>query len=455
MNRANIFLLILLLLNAFVAGGCMDDDETTTSLSNECALTAITLGTLNRTLHTQTAAGEDSTFVVTVTGSLYPLYIDHVNSRVYNPDSLPVGTDVSKVVFSQLSALGYLWIDALTTEGDTTFLASDSTDFTKPRRITVQSYDLSAKREYEIKVNVHREEADTFVWRKAAAFVPCVVDLQQAQMLCTAGRLLLFGHVDGMSLRLESSTTAPEDWHFAEMNRTVGSVCRFDSRFVGLSAGEVVTSDDGLSWQAVEGAPVFDLLLAAGTRDLYAVREGKIYHTTDLYTWTEDSADTPAMLPEADVVFTCQPSAADKWLEDLLVVGRRADSSVVWKKNVDLSGAEAFPWNFYPEPDATPYPCPVLQGASLATYDGKALLAGLKGDGSVGLYLSRDNGRTWMPQEIKLPAFGAAPSGVSICVDAEQNIWMACQGTGEVWKGRHNRLGWTQDPTVITRSARR
>ena len=70
MNRANIFLLILLLLNAFVAGGCMDDDETTTSLSNECALTAITLGTLNRTLHTQTAAGEDSTFVVTVTGSL-------------------------------------------------------------------------------------------------------------------------------------------------------------------------------------------------------------------------------------------------------------------------------------------------------------------------------------------------------------------------------------------------
>ena len=55
--------------------------------------------------------------------------------------------------------------------------------------------------------------------------------------------------------------------------------------------------------------------------------------------------------------------------------------------------------------------------------------------------LSRDNGRSWDSSIIKAPE--AVVSGsLSVVMTADNYIILYCGGSGEVWKGRINRLGW-------------
>ena len=153
---------VLLAMLTMGFGACSSDMEYTSNVdTHDCALTKITLGTLKRTL--QVTA--DSTYTITLNGGYYPLTIDQVNNRIYNVDSLPVGTDVAHVTFATLTSSGVTTIKSLTTGQDTLFATTDSTDFTVPRMLTVNAYDGLAKKHYEVKINVHKEEADSFVWK--------------------------------------------------------------------------------------------------------------------------------------------------------------------------------------------------------------------------------------------------------------------------------------------------
>lgn len=84
-----IFLLALaacLSLAACDTSSSTSDSET----SSDCAITGVTLGTLLRTINTVSPnTGADTTYTVNVTGSLYPMYIDQLNNRIYNVDSSP------------------------------------------------------------------------------------------------------------------------------------------------------------------------------------------------------------------------------------------------------------------------------------------------------------------------------------------------------------------------------
>lgn len=164
-NMKNLKLALLPVLLAMLTmgfGACSSDMEYTSNVdTHDCALTKITLGTLKRTL--QVTA--DSTYTITLNGGYYPLTIDQVNNRIYNVDSLPVGTDVAHVTFATLTSSGVTTIKSLTTGQDTLFATTDSTDFTVPRMLTVNAYDGLAKKHYEVKINVHKEEADSFVWK--------------------------------------------------------------------------------------------------------------------------------------------------------------------------------------------------------------------------------------------------------------------------------------------------
>ena len=85
---------------------CNTDNTYDVETSAECIVTGATLGTLPRTMHTLSSTGEDSTYTVNVSGSYYPLYIDQVENRIYNGDSLPVGTDVTRVTFQRFATVG-------------------------------------------------------------------------------------------------------------------------------------------------------------------------------------------------------------------------------------------------------------------------------------------------------------------------------------------------------------
>ena len=62
---------------------------------------------------------------------------------------------------------------------------------------------------------------------------------------------------------------------------------------------------------------------------------------------------------------------------------------------------------------------------------------------------SRDNGITWkqdvhytMPPIDGTTKFNNAATSFSAVVDNAKNIWSVSAGTGEVWRGRLNRVAW-------------
>ena len=53
------------------------------------------------------------------------------------------------------------------------------------------------------------------------------------------------------------------------------------------------------------------------------------------------------------------------------------------------------------------------------------------------IYVSHDNGVSWIPNDaFRLPAnLDKSASRIILKVDADRNLWLFCEGTGETWKG--------------------
>ena len=94
MKKYNIQCLVAIILASLTMTACDPSSDAEYIPSRDCLITSVTMGTLKRTLHTKGSQGQDSTYTVSVNGALYPIYIDQVENRIYNADSLPVGTNV-------------------------------------------------------------------------------------------------------------------------------------------------------------------------------------------------------------------------------------------------------------------------------------------------------------------------------------------------------------------------
>lgn len=427
-----------------LAGCNSDDDVYSQEEAGDCIVTAAKMGGLVCVRHTLSADGADSTYNVTVQGSYYPMSIDNVNGRIYNADSLPVGTDASRVVFSTFNVSGIAAIRSLVTGEDSTFSIKDSTDFTQPRQITVYAENGSGKRIYTVDVRVHKEEADTFRWNKVGAGNESLAALSQPRLLVKDGRMLAFGLVQDSPVLLAADLSAPGMWESTDLSASgleASSVQLMGGSLYALSRSGLVRSDDGREWEHVATAFVPQALVAAGSDRLYALADGKLYASPDGTDWEEESLDEPALFPTTGFVACHTASPVDKLIENMLLVGNIPAGPVVWKNVIDLSGAERFAWTYLPSEEENPYPCPDLQEATLTAYDGGAVMAGRLSDGTCALYMSRDLGRTWNPSSIRMPA-DAAGTGCAVASDSEGYLWLLFQGTGEVWRGRYNRLGW-------------
>ena len=96
--RRNSISFYLLLSVMLVCVSCLGDNETQTTYPEDAAITSFTLGTLKQYVTTKAKNGSDSTYTKSITGSNYKVYIDQINRKIYNPDSLPFGTDVKHVL---------------------------------------------------------------------------------------------------------------------------------------------------------------------------------------------------------------------------------------------------------------------------------------------------------------------------------------------------------------------
>lgn len=445
MKKTNLTLLLVGLLAVLsVTASCNTDDEQGITASGDCIITSATLGVLKRVMHTKDKAGNDSVYEANVTGSYYPLHIDQLGCRIFNTDSLPVGTDLRRTVFTALNSQGNVGIRSLVTNTDTIFSKTDSTDCSVDRLLTVYATDGVSRRTYTLSLCAHREEADSFVWKQM-----CTNDAQLARLapghrtFVTDGRIRVFGNMDGNAVVVSAPVENPTQWTTTALTDgpDAGTVHRFEDRFIALAGGRIVTSDDGETWTGNGSSFSPDGIAGAATNRIYSVKDGKFYASADGVTWTAEEADDAEQVPASGAVGITLASATDNTFENILVVGRNAAGApVVWCKDIDLSGGIAFAWNYLPPVADEAFHCPALTAPSLIAYDRAALLTGNTADGkAAALYQSRDNGRTWSTADFSNPLKGST-AGISMAVDAEQFIWII--GGGQVWRGRLNRLGW-------------
>lgn len=428
------------------------DDE----LSHDCIVTSITLGSLKRVMHTKNSQGQDSTYEVNVTGAYYPLTIDHLGGRIFNADSLPYGTDLSRVTFSAINAKGGMVIRSLVTGDDTTFVASDSTDFTQPRTLVVYAVDGKSKRTYEVKLNVHQEEGDSVVWHNLAAGHATIAAMSETRALNFGGAMKVFGQIDGathlVNVPLQGTDVAPADqWQTTSINVALQprSIQSYADRLYALSAeGALMASADGAAWEKLSTDFTPKALVAAGKSGLVAVGETAYYNSQDGVEWKTMVADTPEMLPQSNFAGACVMSNKNDAQETFVVVGQRGAETVVWRKWMDTMDGDNYPWVYIVPSVNNSYSFPALTDYTLTAYDGITYMVGKKADGKMSpIYISPDNGRSWKSGEMKLPTEGVlsldnSSTGVTIAVDDENFLWMISSGNGKVWRGRYQRLGW-------------
>ena len=460
MKRTYRLLLPALLATMMILGACSDEYTTTTTISRDCIVSNVTLGTLKRHVAGKTTSGADTTLIVNVTGSLYPMYIDHENCRIFNTDSLPVGTDVEHVVFKTFTTSGPVLLKSLYSKEDSTFVTTDSTDFRSPREFTVYAYDGVGTRTYTMMLGVHQEEADTFIWERMDDKAPVQQTATNRLLTNSDGELLLYTTASNgptVSLRDASGTWTE---HALPSDLNPETAVSDESRatfFACATSGSLYTSADGLTWKASEGTSAPDHLLAVSETTLYGITSNHFCTSADGgKTWTEEACDEEEQVPATSIAAAAFTSSSDDLLEQVVAVGHStSNEQTVWLTTRDLSGQNTFNWFCLPTITVYDVNCPTISRPSLFRYDDALWLTGQTADGSIApLYKSADQGRTWTTSEVDMP-FATTDSGFALATSgADGFMWIINSADGSLWRGRYNRLGWNEQPTAFERAPR-
>lgn len=453
--------MFLLLTATVLLASCMKSDDTESTLYKDTAITAFSLGTLERTMHATAKDGSDSTYTVKVTGSDYKFSIDQANHRIFNADSLPANTDVSRVLCSvgTLNNGVVLVQDLEDSDLLIYYSANDSIDFSTPRKFLVYATDGSTHEEYTVQVNVHKEEGDQFRWA-AHAKSEELTSLDKMKALMLNGQLFVYGSKEGKTLGF--TTTDGDTWTaLAELEdaEAYRQMVVLGKELYTIAGGSLMSSADGMTWTVVNETLDVVQLVATSHLELYGLSSDyyEMYGLTSDGTmllsedkgvsWKEDILDTDkSWLPSEGIAFVCYPAQMTYYTDYLLLAGVSAgvkDISSVWRKIVeyDLLGDEK--WVYIDRTDDNAFALPQLEGLSLIYYGDGILAWGIKDGAFAPIYQSRDNGIVWkknryyqMPEtftEGGACAFGVATDG--------KEIWLV-GGNGQVWQGHMNKVAW-------------
>lgn len=464
---------ILLSALALTTSCLSDDDQTDIIYYNDTAVTSFSLGTLNRTMWTTSSEGEDSSYVEELDGSEYDFYIDQLAKRIYNADSLPKGTDAAHVLCNAGAKNGGLLIWAFkNSEGEDSlvyFNSNDSVDFTEPRELRVYSNSGLEYRTYKVEVNVHREVPDSINWQPMGTYAPLTA-LEAMKAVVTGGnRLFVLGKSGGETVVYAKDGNG----QWAEKARLDGGevysgvVTRGDSLYAVMTDGSVARSYDGTTWTAetAEGGVKPVRLTAAGSGRLYGVTaDGRMASSAHAgYGWSVDGQPADmSELPATEVGSAVFALTTNSDAERIVMVGNRDRAAypedtvaVVWNKIEEYAAdSEAHSW--MPCNENNKMRLPNMASLSVAGYGDVLLAIGGKGAGQSApeayscIYVSRDNGLTWQADgSYYLPGdFDNGQSSVAaMATDDDGFIWIMCGGTGQVWRGRLNRMGWTDEQT--------
>ena len=446
-----VFLAISSLL--FMGVSCVSSDENETQLSPYAMLKSFSLGNIKSTYPDFTSAGEDTLVTKTIAANAYPFTINQATGEVFNQDSLPFCTDISKVVASMtVTGVASIFVDS--TETYEHFSSSDSIDYTQPRKFRIYSEDATYWKDYTVRVNVHQVEPEQMVWSKFSL----LEGMLPVRMLEFGSQMRIFGTAaDGSLIVASASLDGEPQWYPLEVTgladaSAFATIQPFGDKLYAVSGGDLYCSENAADWNAVLQG--YGLVAIIGASDdeckLWLASENEIFYTVDGVTIELDNV-LPADFPLYGISVASYPLSHNKGIIRYMLVGYTTPEMdgkpCVWSR---LSTESK--WVEYNNV-GNPYSCPSLKGLAVLRYDnflyafgGAGVIDGVDVKPFANFYISKDNGIVWkentsfyqgLPKELS-----GSTTQFATTVDTQNYIWIACGDSAVVWKGIINRLGF-------------
>lgn len=438
---------------------CLTDSDTEVIRYDDAAITSFSLGSLSRTVHTKSKSGADSTYVTTVTGSMYAFSIDQTKGLIYNVDSLPNGTNIKKCLVNIATRNGGVaLIQSLTSDSLSAITSTDSLDFSKPRVIKVYSNDGSWNKSYTVDIRVHSEDANKLYWTKKNDCAQ-IAQLEGIKAFCLAGNLFVCGMNNGAVKMFTSKVTDGNAWN--ELAVPFASMPTFATTaqtVYAVADGKVYKSADAATWSVTSESSEFKSMLAASRSEVYALSTSGQILRSDLNAsaWTVDALDADAAyLPQSGISGFCVPSLVNSDIDKVTIIGNRDNASdatpMIWTKVVDNSSPEnSQSWMFQPFDNTTWHHAPKFANLSAIPYGkGLLMLGSVSADGGTavsnyGFYYSWDDALNWWKDpRFSLPEnFRSNPMSFAMVADGNTGFWIIGGTYGEVWRGHFSSWTW-------------
>ena len=460
--------LALLFSAGFVFASCLKDDARDITYYDDTAITAFTLGKLSLRVDSTTKDGKkDSVYYRKFDAKKYVFYIDQINKRVYNLDSLPYGVNQKKIVgtFSTRNA-GVVTLKSLTSDSTTYYKnGQDSVDFTSERTFVVYSNSQKYSQKYTVDVRVHKQKPNDFKWNQLAT-VPAFASLQGLRVANAGSMVLVFGSTGSGTVVYGSPIADGKTWaklspSFSPDANAWQNAVSFNGTAYVLSGGRLWKSDDATSWTDLGvAASAMSRLLGASNAGLHLLgTDGQLYlakaGTTQIA--SQALAANSAYLPQQDFNMVVWDHSASDKTEQVVLLGNRTEAGhagdsapVVWGKVFEYGQASSTQkWAYYNSLEAEPR-LPRMSNLQVVAH-GPVLLAVGGASSSVQalkeVYVSADGGLSWRTNRIYTMPTDIAKNTTHFAMgaDKDNHIWLVCAGTGKVWRVRKNSVGWTNN----------
>lgn len=453
--KRKFFAFIALITATLSLSSCLSSDETTVEYTHDTAITAFSLGSLDR--YTKTTAGKDTLLKANVTGSDYKFYIDQAQRKIYNVDSLPAGTRTAAVLatITSKNSSPVILMHAKQTENldsATYYSSTDSINFSEPRLIRVYSSDYSAYAQYTVTVYVHKELPYEFKWHELAQNNSQLAAFSDLKAVACGDYIYVFGKTDEGTKVLKSAINDGSAWSSITMNVGLSSdayqsAVALDGKLYISDGGKVYASADAAIWTVVSDNADIKQLIGASSKNLYAYTATGISVSEDKgANWKAEKLDTDkAYLPKQNISMNVAGVLSAKDVENVMLLGTRDKAlkdtvATTWLRTVDYDANEDGQWNYLEIENNKSGKMPWLDQVITCAADTGFVALGSNGK----WYKSQDAGLTWKQDAmVVLPAKFATEGRFAFCRDNKHYYWII--RNGYVWRGRFNIDGWSKE----------
>lgn len=452
--KRKFFAFIALITATLSLSSCLSSDETTVEYTHDTAITAFSLGSLDR--YTKTKAGKDTLLKANVTGSDYKFYIDQAQRLIYNVDSLPCGVRDTAILatISSKNSSPILLMDINKPDSVAAYYSSsDSINFSKPRFIRVYSSDYSAYAEYKVTVNVHKELPYEFKWHELAQNNSQLTAFSDLKAVACGDSIYVFGKTAEGTKVLKSAINDGSAWSPIMMNESLSSdayqsAVALEGKLYISDGGKVYASADAATWTLVSGNADVKQLIGASSKYLYAYTAAGISVSKDKgVSWEQEKLDKDAdYLPTQNISMNVAGVLSAKNVENVMLMGTRDKAlndtvATTWLRTVDYDvNAEAGQWNYLEIENNKSGKMPWLDQVITCAADTGFVALGSNGK----WYKSQNAGLTWKQDKmVVLPAKFADEGRFAFCRDKQHYYWII--RNGYVWRGRFNIDGWSKE----------